>query len=162
MGGVVLVETSTCTVDRAELACTCAADHSGDGTFCEPHVCPDTVMTSMGLTVSCVRRHADAVCLARCPFPYVGLFHYYPHFVRFLQKRSKTGKASEYWLFQTHNSYDSASFPVWLRFGKKNEVGVVMKQAYVKQLHSCEPKPNSQSKSPYAVTENSSHAAFLL
>ncbi len=56
---------------------------------------------------------------------HVGRFHNYPHFVRFLQKLNQTGKASESWLFQTHNR--SPSF-----LEKTNEVGVaIMKQAYV-------------------------------
>ncbi len=48
----------------------------------------------------------------------------YSNFVRFLQKRSQTGKASESWLFQTHNRYDSASFSSLASFLEKtNEVG---------------------------------------
>ena len=31
----------------------------------------------------------------------------------------------------------------------------------LEQLHSCESKPNSQTKSPYAVAEDSSHPASL-
>ncbi len=63
---------------------------------------------------------------------HVGLFNNYPHFVRFLQKRSQTGKASESWLFQTHTSYDSARFSSLATFLEKtNEVGVVIKHACV-------------------------------
>ena len=54
---------------------------------------------------------------------HIGLFHNYPHFVHFLQKRSQTGKAGESWLFQTPNSYDSASFSSLTTFWRKKNGG---------------------------------------